>query len=77
MTNPKPCPFCGGTTIIIKQAPNHRFFRAECDQCGATGPPGYAVPPHGAGDPTAWETLVRCHALDEWNRRASTEGDTP
>lgn len=36
----KPCPFCGGTSMIANPEAGRRNCQLLCDTCGALGPNG-------------------------------------
>lgn len=57
----KPCPFCGSTSILIKQitrndSPSKGHWYTHCEGCWAEGP-------------FADGTLHRGDAVKQWNRR--------
>ena len=70
----KPCPFCGGTNIAPLEV-SHRWWVAECADCGAQcGEVRRQT--MGEGTPVEWEAKARSDAIAEWGRRAETS-DTP
>lgn len=38
MTELKPCPFCGGPAVLVRDEPTEGFCFVECGWCGAHGP---------------------------------------
>ena len=38
MTNPKPCPFCGGTAEILGRHGGLAWVQCKRSRCGASGP---------------------------------------
>ena len=37
-TELKPCPFCGGPAVLVRDEPTEGFCFVECGWCGAHGP---------------------------------------
>ena len=68
MSEPKPCPFCGGVDVRVVDGSTFRWRRAECNDCGASAGEIRAIT-FGAGTRTQWEEIARTDALNEWNRR--------
>ena len=66
MTNIKPCPFCGGTSVSTREGSSFRWWIAQCDECQAT-----------SGEiRVSWKSFVisqhvtDAEALARWNERA-------
>lgn len=53
MTELKPCPFCGGTLLVIGQTTYNDFYYVKCTECRA----------HGC------EKREEAEALKAWNER--------
>jgi Lar family restriction alleviation protein len=67
---PKPCPFCGGTSIQVQQGSIYRTLVVKCADCGAQAPETrqtslYDLPPD------------RATALRDWNTRVNPEHISP
>jgi Lar family restriction alleviation protein len=66
---PKPCPFCGGTSIQVQQGSTYRRLVALCADCGAQGPEARQ---------TSFEDTPDCApALRDWNTRVNPEHLSP
>ena len=71
----KPCPFCGGTDVVIDEGTTHRWYVARCDRCGAQA--GEArVPASCTRSLEQRERDIKASALAEWNARATPEQES-
>lgn len=68
MTDPKPCPFCGGTNIGVAEGSTFRWVFACCAGCGAQAGE-VRVQTLGEGTTDEWAANARLDAMDEWNKR--------
>ncbi len=71
----KPCPFCGGAEVTVRDGSTFRWIAARCEGCGAAGP----EIKKSLFDNTP---LAKQHeaAIQEWNKRSlklETELATP
>lgn len=64
-----PCPFCGETSILIREGSTFRWMIAECLGCGATCGE-VRVQTMGPGLPADWKAKAEQDVVAEWNRRA-------
>ena len=68
MSDVKPCPFCGSTSVSTREGTTFRWWLAECNECGATA--GEARRQTlGEGTNEEWDNQARADALERWNRR--------
>lgn len=69
MTTPiKPCPFCGGTTIEVREGSTFRWRYATCLECGAQA--GEVRHNTLAEDQNQARLDSIARAIDEWNIRS-------
>lgn len=66
---PLPCPFCGGTEVLITEGDNFRWRLAFCNCCGAAAG-NVRCQTTGNGTKDEWEANAKKRAIEEWNRRA-------
>jgi Lar family restriction alleviation protein len=67
---PKPCPFCGGTSIQVQQGSTYRWLVTVCSDCGAQGPEARQT----ALDAKSPDQAA---ALRDWNTRVNPEHLSP
>lgn len=65
---PLPCPFCGGSNILVRVGSTFRWMLAECNECGATCGE-VRVQTMGEGVPADWAERGESAAIAEWNKR--------
>lgn len=76
MSEIKPCPFCGGTDVLIDEGATFRWRVARCCGCGA-GAGEVRVPSLGNSHAGLWKRVITDLAMAEWNKRATPqEGGT-
>lgn len=68
MTDPLPCPFCGGTEINVIEGSTFRWRAAQCQNCGAQSGE-VRIQTSGPGTSDEWEAEARDAAIWEWNLR--------
>lgn len=68
MNKALPCPFCGGTDIIIGEGSSFRWRVAHC-ACGVIGP-DVRIQTMGSGTQAEWEERAQADAIEAWNKRA-------
>jgi Lar family restriction alleviation protein len=71
MTEPLPCPFCGGPSVSVSDGSTFRWRVAACNTCGAQCGEIRAQT-LGEGTPQEWEAEAREEAIAEWNTRVQT-----
>ena len=64
-----PCPFCGGTKVIVIEGGTFRWRRAECQECEAMAG-SVRIQTTGDGTNEEWEKAAAADALKRWNERA-------
>ena len=67
--NPLPCPFCGGTEVVLREGSTFRWRMIGCTECGAQAGE-VRVQTLGDGTPEEWEADAASRAIEEWNGRA-------
>jgi cytochrome c5 len=70
MTEPKPCPFCGGKATF--QPRTAMSYEVSCTVCGAGGPP---FPLPGYTTKADWLLRLREKAVAHWNTRVKESRD--
>lgn len=65
---PKPCPFCGATSVRVCEGSTFRWRFAQCDSCGAQAGE-VRCQTLGDGTKEEWEAKAVADAIDEWNHR--------
>jgi Lar family restriction alleviation protein len=68
MTDLLPCPFCGATSVSVREGSTFRWRYASCDECGAQAGE-VRRQTLGEGTKEEWEAEATRSALAEWNRR--------
>lgn len=68
MITPKPCPFCGGSSVSCHEGSTFRWIVACCDECGAQARE-VRKQTHGPGTPEAWWGIAEINAIAAWNER--------
>lgn len=69
----KPCPFCGGRAVLVRNGSywnDYYYVRVECEMCGSQGKTFRTKV-----DPSKheWNTRTCFKAIEAWNTRAKTE----
>lgn len=65
---PLPCPFCGSTSVSVKEGSTFRWRIAYCNECDAQAGEVRAQT-SGDGRPNEWEAAAIDRAIAEWNKR--------
>lgn len=65
---PLPCPFCGSTSVSVKEGSTFRWRIAYCNECDAQAGEIRAQT-SGEGHPNDWEAAAIDRAIAEWNKR--------
>jgi len=71
MTEPLPCPFCGGKAFYQPSAAIS--YVVACGECGARGPT-FDIPAYTSH--THWFPLLREKAVAHWNTRVKETNET-
>lgn len=74
MTDPKPCPFCGGTKINV--IGGFRWRRAECQECEALAGP-VRIQTTGPDSQDEREREAASAAIEAWNERTDDSTHDP
>jgi len=67
--NPKPCPFCGDSNVIVCQGETYRWRVAVCESCGAQAPDVRHGILEGQTREQAYADSNK-RAIEAWNERA-------
>lgn len=65
----KPCPFCGGNKITVREGSIFHWWLAQCNECGATGGE-VRRQTLGKGTNEEWDHQAIIDAIQRWNERA-------
>lgn len=66
-TEPKPCPFCGKTSVTTVEGSTFRWVYASCDHCGAQA--GEVRKDTLADDRARAQKDAERKAIKKWNQR--------
>lgn len=66
----KPCPFCGGSRVSVREGSTFRWLYASCDECGAQAGE-VRVQTLGEGTNEQWRAVGEADAMEAWNTRAA------
>lgn len=70
--NVKPCPFCGGDKISVREGSTFRWWLAQCNECGATSGE-VRRQTLGEGTNEEWDAQAMADAFERWNERVPND----